>query len=364
VIAVIFLFLRNIRATIIPAVTVPIALIGALAADLPGRFLAQHPHSAGDRAGNRPRGRRCHRSSGEYRAPPRAGMGPRAAAVLGARQVFFAVLATTATLAAVFIPISFFPGRAGRLFAEFGYVMAFSVGLSMVVALTLTPMMASRMLKDHAGPVPPTRNPILRGIEAIGSRGERLYHRLLDAALAAPLIVLAIAFAFAGAAALVYTTLPEQLTPTEDRGIIPISVSAPQGVSVEYLDSKMREVEAAALPLVDSGIASNVFVLAGMFNANSGFVMVTLKPWEERDRSAGEIAAELNRKLQAIPGVQISARTPNSLGIRGGGQGLQFAITGPEYDPLADTAEQLRVAMEQQPTFENVRLNYNTTQPS
>jgi HAE1 family hydrophobic/amphiphilic exporter-1 len=363
VIAVIFLFLRNIRATIIPAITVPIALIGALALIYLAGFslniltLLAIVLATGlvvDDAIVVLENIERHRA---------LGMGPRAAAVLGARQVFFAVLSTTATLAAVFIPISFFPGQAGRLFAEFGYVMAFSVGLSMIVALTLTPMMASRILKDHAGPVPPTRNPILRGIEAVGSRGERLYHRLLDAALAAPMVVLALAFAFGGAAALVYTTLPEQLTPTEDRGVIPISVNAPQGVSVEYLDARMREVEAAALPLVDSGLATNIFVVAGMNNATSGFVMVTLRPWEERNRTASEIAAELNRKLQGIPGVQVTARTPNSLGIRGGGQGLQFAITGPDYNTLADTAEKLRTAMEERPVFDTVRLNYNTTQP-
>src|SRR5687768_1809044 len=110
------------------------------------------------------------------------GMGPRAAAVLGARQVFFAVVATTATLAAVFIPISFFPGTAGRLFAEFGFVMAFSVGLSMVVALTLCPMLASRMLKEHDIHTAPSRNPLMRGLEAMGARAEQLYHRLLDMA--------------------------------------------------------------------------------------------------------------------------------------------------------------------------------------
>ncbi|MEA3041713.1 MAG: hydrophobic/amphiphilic exporter (mainly bacteria), family, partial [Sphingomonadales bacterium] len=239
VVAVIFLFLRSFRATLIPAVTVPIALIGTLAAIYMAGFslniltLLAIVLATGlvvDDAIVVLENIERHRAQG---------MGPRAAAVLGARQVFFAVISTTATLAAVFIPISFFPGTAGRLFSEFGFVMAFAVGLSMLVALTLTPMLASRMLKEHPGGTGETRNPFLRAIEAMGARGERLYHRLLDAALAAPAIVLGIAFLFAALAAFVYTTLPEQLTPNEDRGIIPISVSGPQGVSVEYMDAQL-----------------------------------------------------------------------------------------------------------------------------
>ncbi|HWT31437.1 MAG TPA: efflux RND transporter permease subunit [Propylenella sp.] len=363
VVAVIFLFLRSFRATLIPAVTVPIALIGTLAAIYLAGFslniltLLAIVLATGlvvDDAIVVLENIERHRAQG---------MGPRAAAVLGAKQVFFAVIATTATLAAVFIPISFFPGTAGRLFSEFGFVMAFAVGLSMLVALTLTPMLASRMLKEHPGETGATRNPFLRLVETIGARGERLYHRLLDAALAAPAIVLAIAVLFAGLAAFVFTTLPEQLTPNEDRGIVPISVAGPQGVSVDYMDAQLRQVEALVQPLVESGEVRNVFLIAGIQNGNSGFVMLTLAPWEERRRTQQDIVQELNPQLQKIPGVQIFARSANSLGIRGGGQGLQFAITGTGYDALADTAEELRNAMEDLSAFETVRLNYDTTQP-
>nr|MBA3516081.1 efflux RND transporter permease subunit [Hyphomicrobiales bacterium] len=363
VVGVIFLFLRSFRATIIPALTVPIALIGTLAAIYLAGFslniltLLAIVLATGlvvDDAIVVLENIERHRAQG---------MGPRAAAVLGARQVFFAVVSTTATLAAVFIPISFFPGTAGRLFAEFGFVMAFSVGLSMIVALTLCPMLASRILKDHDRNARPTRNPFLRVTGAIGGRAERLYHRLLDAALAAPAVVLVIALVFAGAAGFAYTTLPEELTPTEDRGFIPISVSGPQGVSVEYMEANMRQVEAAALPLIDSGEVTNVFLIAGNMNANSGFVLLTLAPWEERTRNQAEITQELNATLQQIPGVQVFARVPNSLGIRGGGQGLQFAITGTDYDALADEADEMKAALEELPGFDTVRTNYNTTQP-
>ncbi len=362
VVAVIFLFLRSFRATIIPAVTVPIALIGTVAAVYLAGFslniltLLAIVLATGlvvDDAIVVLENIERHRAQG---------MGPRAAAVLGARQVFFAVVSTTATLAAVFIPISFLPGTAGRLFAEFGFVMAFAVGLSMVVALTLCPMLASRILPEYSGEEE-IRNPVLHAVNEFGRRAERLYHRILAAALAAPAVVVAAAVLFAGAAAVTYTFLPEELTPAEDRGFIPISVSSPQGADVEYLDMRMRQIEAAALPLLQSGEATNLFLLSGMWNPNSGFAVLTLAPWAERERSQQEITRDLNRQLQSIPGVEISMRTPNSLGIRGGGQGLRFAITGTDYDALADAAETMQAAMEKLPVFDRVALDYDTTQP-
>jgi HAE1 family hydrophobic/amphiphilic exporter-1 len=363
VVAVIFLFLRSVRATIIPALTVPIALIGTVAAIYLAGFslniltLLAIVLATGlvvDDAIVVLENIERHRATG---------MGPRAAAVMGARQVFFAVVSTTITLAAVFIPISFFPGQAGRLFSEFGFVLAFSVGLSMIVALTLTPMLASRILRESDGPEHVSENPLLRGVERAGAFGERLYHRLLERALAAPAVVVGAALLFAGGAAFAYTLLPEELTPVEDRGFIPISVRGPQGVGVEYMDLNMRQVEAAALPLMASGEVTNMFLIAGNNNSSSGFILLTLAPWEERARSQEAITAELNRKLQQLPGVQIFARAPNSLGIRGGGQGLQFAITGTDYDLLAEQAKALQGAMEDLPEFETVRLNYDTTQP-
>ena len=363
VVAVIFLFLRSARATIIPAVTVPIALIGTVAAIYLAGFslniltLLAIVLATGlvvDDAIVVLENIERHRAQG---------MGPRAAAVLGARQVFFAVVSTTATLAAVFIPISFLPGTAGRLFAEFGFVMAFAVAISMIVALTLCPMLASRILKEHTGERETVRNPLLRTVNALGAGAERLYHRILAVALAAPFVVVALAVAFAAAAAVTYTLLPEELTPTEDRGVVMVSVSSPQGADVEYLDMRMRQIEAAALPLLDSGEAVNLFLLAGMWNPNSGFVVITLAPWGERTRSQQEIAGQLNGELQEIPGVQVSMRQGNSLGIRGGGQGLRFAVTGTDYDALAEEAQGMQQALEDLPIFDRVTLDYDTTQP-
>ncbi len=363
VVAVIFLFLRSMRATIIPAVTVPIALIGTLAAIYLAGFsiniltLLAIVLATGlvvDDSIVVLENIERHRAMG---------MGARAAAVLGAKQVFFAVIATTATLAAVFIPISFFRGTAGRLFSEFGFVMAFAVTLSAFVALTLCPMLASRILREHEGESAHLKNPLLRRLGDVGAAAENLYHRLLARALAAPGVVVVGALVFAGVAAVVYTQLPEQLTPNEDRGVIPISVSAPQGVSVDFMDMEMRQIEAAVQPLMKSGEVTNMFLLAGLWAPNAGFVVLTLAPWEERTRSAQDIVKDLNPRLQKIAGVQISMRSANSLGIRGGGQGLRFAITGNDYGTLADKAVELQHALEDEPDFGTVNLSYDTTQP-
>jgi HAE1 family hydrophobic/amphiphilic exporter-1 len=224
-------------------------------------------------------------------------------------------------------------------------------------------MLASRILRESDGPEHISGNPILHAVERFGGAGQHLYHRLLDRALDAPALVLGAALIFAAGAGVAYTMLPEELTPTEDRGFIPISVSGPQGVNVEYMDLNMRQVEAAALPLMERGEVANMFLIAGNNNSSSGFVLLTLAPWEERARSQQDITKELNAKLQKLPGVQVFTRVPNSLGIRGGGQGLQFAITGTDYDELAEQANVVKAAMEGMPEFQTVRLNYDTTQP-
>ena len=156
-------------------------------------------------------------------------------------------------------------------------------------------------------------------------------------------------------------TLPSELTPSEDRGFIPISIRSPQGATVDYTAEQIRKAEAIVQPFVDSGEVTNVFSTARGFGGG-GFMFVTLAPWDERTRSQQEITADLNRKLQAIPGVQMSAFTANSLGIRGGGQGIQFAVTGNDYKEIADAATALAEAMQDDPAFSSVRLNYDTTQ--
>lgn len=360
VIAIIFLFLRDWRATLIPAITLPVSLIGAFAAIWLAGFsvniltllaLVLATGMVVDDAivvlENIVRKRN-------------EGMGVRAAAVLGTREVFFAVITTTATLAAVFIPISFLPGQAGGLFTEFGFVLAFTVMISSVVALTLCPMLASRLIKRRDMTKTGARD---NAVVRFGDYLSRAYAKILHRALDAPLVVVVIALLAAGGALALLPTIPQELTPPEDRAVALMRISAPQGVSLDYTRAKMTEIERLVAPLQESGEVRNLFAIAGNGGANGGFMVLTLAPWGERVRSQGEIVAEINGMMAGVPGVRAFAIQPNSLGIRGAGNGLQLAFVGNNYDELAGVAQQMVDKLEQDPRYRQIRLSYETTQP-
>jgi HAE1 family hydrophobic/amphiphilic exporter-1 len=362
VIAIIFLFLLDWRATLVPAISMPIALIGTIA----GIYLAGFSVNILTLLAlvlatglvvddsivvleNITRRRSM-------------GLGPRAAAVLGTQEVFFAVVATTATLIAVFVPLSFLPGQTGRLFREFGFTLAISVGLSAIVALSMGPMLASRLLKGGAemGHAKPRRDPLHR----LGAGLAHLYRRLLHLSLEGPLVVVLIAVLVAGSAVAVFGTLRQELTPPEDRAAIRMSVSAPSTVSLDFTQSQMQKIEDLIKPLRDSGEVVSTFSISGFgSNTSRGFMTLTLAPWDQRHRSQQEITAEVNQLLQQVPGVRVSTFAGNSLGIRGGGNGLQFAVIGDNYDALAATAQKIADQMEKDPRFGRVVVNYDTTQP-
>ena len=359
VVAIIYVFLRDLRATLIPSLTIPVALIGALAAIYVAGFSVNILTLLA-----------LVLSTGlvvddaivvlENIVRRRAqGMGPRAAAVLGTEQVFFAVVATTTTLAAVFVPLSFLPGQAGALFREFGISLAMAVGISAVVALSLCPMMASRMLadgRDHGG-----HSGLLA---SVGGALERLYHRTLHAALAAPLVVLALAAILGVTSWFLFAGIRQEVTPSEDRSVVLLRATAPQGVSLDYTATKLREIEARTENLSASGEVTGLFSIAGQGGSdNSGFIIFTLAPWGERERSQQEIAADITRAADQVIGLRVFAVQPNSLNIRGAGQGLQFAVLGSNFDTLADATDELVRKMEANPDFGQVRISYETTQP-
>ncbi len=353
---VIYLFLRDWRATLIPAVSMPVALIGTLTAIYLVGFsiniltLLAIVLATGlvvDDAivvlENIVRRRA-------------EGMGPRAAAVLGTREVFFAVIATTATLAAVFIPLSFLPGQVGGLFREFGFVLAFSVGLSSIVALTLCPMLASRMLTK----------PMLEDHGALGRFGgafARVYQWSLQRCLNAPLVVIVASVFFAGAALVAFSTVKSELTPNEDRAMVMMRLTAPQGSSLEYTRDKLQLVEEYLQPLVDSGDIRNVFSISGQGgSANSGFMVLTLAPWGERDRTQAQIVQDINRAASRVPALRGNAISSNSLRIRGAGSGMQMALVGNDYDRLTAAAVELVQALDATGQYDTPRLTNEPTQ--
>lgn len=353
--AVIFVFLRDARATLIPIIAMPVSLVGTLAAIWLVGFsvnimtllaLVLATGIVVDDAIVVLENIVRRRSEG---------MGARAAAVLGTEQVFFAVLATTTTLAAVFIPLSFLPGQTGGLFREFGFTLAIAVLLSSVTALTLCPVLAARMLRPHVA----RRSVMVK----VGDGLAKAYAVTLRLCLAAPLITVAVALLFAALAAASATSLRQELTPAEDRSAILVSVQAPQGVALDYTDARMRQIEALIEPLRATGEVKSVFAIAGMGSNNRGFIVATLADWADRTRSQQEIAAEITAGLNGIIGVRTFAIQPNSLGIRGAGQGLSFALVGDDYDDLATAGRALVERMEQDPRFGQVRLGYDTTQP-
>ena len=354
--AIIFLFLRDWRATLIPAISMPIALSGALAGLYAAGFsvniltllaLVLATGLVVDDAivvlENIVRLRR-------------GGMGARAAAVTGTQEVYFAVIATSVTLSAVFVPISFLPGQVGGLFREFGMTLAIAVMVSTVVALSLAPMMAARALRREV-----TKD--TGALARLGGVLVRLYGRLLHAALQAPVVILVAALIFAGVAALIFPTLKQELTPPEDRSVVLVIVQAPQNVSLDYTNAQIGKIEDLIAPLKAAGEVANVFSITGFGGStNRGFITVSLVPQDQRSRNQQAIAADISKAIAQVPGVRAFAVQPNSLGIRGGGNGLQFALVGTSYDMLAKASDIAVTALSADPRFGQVRSSYDTTQ--
>ncbi|MBP0438231.1 efflux RND transporter permease subunit [Tianweitania sediminis] len=358
VLLIIFLFLMDFRATIIPAVALPVALVGTIAGIYLAGFslniltllaLVLATGLVVDDAivvlENIVRRRNM-------------GLGPRAAAVLGTQEVFFAVVATTATLIAVFVPLSFLPGQTGGLFREFGFVLALSVILSAGVALSLCPMLASRMLGSY------TEHEHTGILGRIGGGLAGIYRRILHAALNAPLVAIVVSLIFAGAAAAMFGTIRSELTPSEDRSQAFVRVQAPQGVSLEYMAARMRDIETRVQPLRDNGEVRSIYAIAGSGgNFNSGFMVMSLAPWDQRERSQQAILDDIQSRIRDVYGVRAFAFQPNSLGIRGAGSGLQFAIVGTSYAELTKAAEATVRDLENEPGFQTPRLSVESTQP-
>lgn len=357
VIAVIFLFLRSWRATLIPAITIPVALVGTIAAIWITGFsvntisllaLVLATGKVVDDAIVVVENIVRKRSEG---------MGAFAAAVAGTNEVFFAVISTTATLAAVFIPISFLPGQAGGIFSEFGFVLAFSVTISSLAALTLAPMMAAildpgrtKSTKQDAEPETP-------------SRIKKLFNTIMDQAIKAPALIIAIAIAFVIFSAGALTTLTSEVTPTEDRGFFLIPARGATGVTLEYVETQVEQIETILQPYIDSGEVNIVQTLLGRGGGSTAFIIVRLADWKDRQRSQQAILAELNTQLATVPGLTVSARSPNSLNIRGGGRGVQFAVTGDNIEKLAEAANDMIAAMNEDTTFANPQLSANALEP-
>ncbi len=359
VVLVIFVFLRSVRATFVPAVTIPVAVIGAFSVMAPLGFsvnvltllaLVLAIGLVVDDAIVMLENIQRRIDEGEP---------PLLAAYRGARQVGFAIVATTLTLVAVFVPIAFMEGNVGRLFTEFGFVLAAAVIFSSVVALTLAPMLCSKWLRPMSG-----EGRVFLATERLFKGLTNGYRWALERALNMPLIIIVACVTVAAIAVKLIDTLPEELSPVEDRGVIIIPSQAPQGASAAYTDRYVRQIEDIMLPYLDSGEAFRVLSVVGFRNQyENGFTIVGLSPWSERERSQQEIASEIFPQLLSIPGVRAFAVNPPGLGQSSFQQPIQFVIGGPDYDSLKAWSDRVLERARENPNLLNLSVDYEETRP-
>lgn len=359
VIAAIWLFFGSLRTTLIPSTAIPVALIGTvsgiwlmgfsiniltlLAIVLATGLVVDDAIVVLENIQRR-------------RAQ---GLGPRAAATLGSRQVVFAVLATSAVLISVFIPIALLPGSAGQMFREFGIVLATAVAISSFVALSLIPAMAARL-----APPKKKHGPFYTRIMTLGAAMAHGYNRSLARVLNHPWLTVSFAVVLALGAGGLYTQLDQQLLPQEDRGVIYVDATGPDGVGLNYIGRQASLMEDILQPLVDSGEATSLYTTVGRYDPNRAQVMVPLAPWAHRERSLQTIMNEVRGPLAAIPGARVRVSSPNSLSLRGSGGGIEVALLGNEYGEIYQAARAMARAIDDRlVNLSQADISYRPTQP-
>jgi multidrug efflux pump len=334
VVFIIFLFLRSVRATLIPLVTIPVSLIGAFALMYAFGFsintltllaLVLAIGLVVDDA--------IVMLENIYRHVE-AGMTPVKAALVGSREISFAIVAMTITLAAVYAPIGFMTGLTGRLFTEFAWTLAGAVIVSGFVALTLSPMMCSKLLRHSAH-----HNLLYRIIERILQGITAAYRLLLRGALAVRPLVLLIGLAVAASSYFLFMTLKAELAPVEDEGRINIVFRGPEGATIEYTDAYAKQLEEIALAVPE---ADRVFVVSGSPTVSQGRVILRVIPWGERERSQQEIGRSIAPEVVAVPGVVAFPGNSPPLGQSSRSKPVNFVIqTSQPYSELQKMVDAL-----------------------
>ncbi|HYD38651.1 MAG TPA: efflux RND transporter permease subunit, partial [Allosphingosinicella sp.] len=362
VVLVIYLFLGSWRATLIPAVTVPLCLLASfavlwlfgfsinlltlLAMVLSIGIVVDDAIVVLENV--------YHRIE--------EGEPPLAAAFEGTRQVAFAILSTTMVVCAVFVPIMFIAGQTGLLFRELAAAMIGAVAFSGFLALSLAPMLCSKLLRYEE------RGRLARFIDDRFRRFEALYSRRLDTVLRRPLIPMAGVALFLAASGALFLTLKSELVPAEDVGILSANVNAPEGTGYEQMDRYMVDAQGKLLPLVEKGaIRAIITRTPGGFGAsddfNSGTFVLFLKPWEEREKTTQDVVQEVNRRLGQLPAVRGNAQVRSSIGGRGRGQPISFVIAGATYVELARARDRILAAAAANPGIVNLDSDYKETKP-
>jgi len=292
---------------------------------------------------------------------------PAIAATRGARQVFFAVVATTVVLISVFAPLMFLPGYIGRLFVELAVAIATAVGFSAFLALSLSPMLASRLLRPASG-----EGWLARRVEAAVDVVKASYRNSLEMLLGRPSAAIgagALVAVLAGLAAALFLVLPQELVPAEDRGRVDVSISGPEGAGFDYTRRAALQVERELRRYHQEGEASRYILSLPRFGAsqfNTANGVLVMKDWGERTKTSDQVADELNRSLSGITGVRAvaSVRGPFQRGGgQGGGTNVDLIGLGNDYEEIARWLAPIRDAMQANPGFSRPRLDYEPTAP-
>ena len=363
VVAVLFLFLGSLRATLVPAVTVPVSLIAAFAVlSIMGFTINLLTLLAMILAIGMVVDDAIVVLENIFRRI-QLGEPPLLAALKGARQVGFAVVATTLVLVAVFVPITFMQGNTGRLFSEFAIALAGAVCLSSLVALTLSPMMCSRILRPRPVAIS-SKPPRLTGLQETAAKR---YNRLLVKLMRHKWIVV-VGFALILASIpLFYSLIDKEYAPLEDRGAFFVIADGPQGASFAKSYEMLERMEDVLMPLYENGEATRVLLrLPASFSStnevNSVRGIVVLSPWSERSRSMQAIMADVNRKLAAVPGYRAFSVARRGLG-GGTGKPVEFVLGGSDYDELARWRDILIERAAENNGLANLESDYKETKP-
>lgn len=353
---IIFVFLRNWRATLIPMVTVPISLVGSLFVmyllgySINTLTLLAFVLAIGlvvDDAIVMLENIHRHIENG---------VRPIKAAFIGSKEIGFAIIAMTITLAAVFLPLTFTQGRIGQLFVEFAVTLSIAVLISGFTALTLSPMMCSRLLpsKEEEEAKKGTflgkiLTPIYSAVERVLVGMTNAYESFLKAVLKARYFVVLGMLGLFTITGLLYLNLPQELSPTEDRGMIRISAITPEGATVDFTDRYFTEVEEYLLEMLDEGTI--VYTISGV--AMGALAFVTLPDWDDRAESQMELTSRINQGLKdRALGLRVFASDPQSLGQRGDSKDVQIVIRSNEsFEALDRQVTQIMEKMRDNPVL-------------
>lgn len=353
VIVIIFLFLRDWRVTLIPCIVIPVSLVGAFFIMYLCGFsinvlsMLAIVLSVGlvvDDA--------IVMTENIYLRIER-GMRPFEAGIEGAKEIFFAVISTTVTLVAVFLPIVFMEGTTGRLFREFSFVVAGSVIISSFAALTFTPMLATKLLVRRE-----EKNWLYRKTEPFFEGLNNIYARMLDTVLRyrwASIVVMVLAL---GASAWMWTSIPSEMAPLEDRSSITIRTSGPEGVTYEYMRDYTEDINL----LADSLVPDAEFITARV-SEGSGNIQITLKDLAERDYSQMEVADKLSKAIKEKTDARAFVQQQSTFGGRRGAMPVQYVLQATNIEKLQKVLPEFMAKVYENPTFQMADVDLKFSKP-